>query len=541
MSPSSSPRIEARAWISEGARTPYAFVGIQNGVAQLCGQPNAFVGHRMWVPGDRRPRGLFAEWSWDGESLRAEVDPLGYFSLFVYARGNEIGVSPSILQLIAHGADPAPDRLALAVFHRIGFFVETDTPFAHIHTLPPGARLTWVRGVLKIENHHPAPAQTPDLTREQAVEAFIEIPRASIRCFLQQWDGPVALPLSGGRDSRHIFLEMLRQGRKPDTCITFHHGGRAFNNEVQAARALTARARVRHLLLGQPRRRLRDAIRALLINQLCSDEHAQMMPMHDFFCEQAMASIDGIGGDILTTPDDQAADYMNRSRRGDYGGIARNLAAGHARVISRPAHAGGAGALYSPELEDAAIDRIAAALRYYEDWPDPYQAFWFWNRTRREISFVSAAIMGGAATVFCPYLDPAMVETGLSLPWSITKDQQLHDDAIHRAFPEYADIPYAASFPSQLPPFIRRGRVTNLLDSVRVAAMARPASARRALLELFVSDGLQRAHANIYQLHAAFIDSMDRSEAKRLIALDEKLRKCATKGLDMVTDVFSND
>lgn len=249
----------------------------------------------------------------------------------------QIGISPSNFQLLAQGADPELDQDALAVFHRIGFFLEQDTPFAWIRTLPPGARLCWEDGALHVDGAQPA-LPTAELTRDQAVEAFIEIPRASIRRFLGQWGHPIALPLSGGRDSRHVLLEMLHQGRPPDTCLTFHHGGRALNHEMQAARALTARAGIHHTLLGKPRSRLRDAARVLLMTQLCADEHAQMMPMHDFLSGQKMASIDGIGGDILTTPDDMAAEFMQRAELGDYSGIARRLAAGHARVISRPGH-----------------------------------------------------------------------------------------------------------------------------------------------------------------------------------------------------------
>jgi hypothetical protein len=85
------------------------------------GTSKAFVGHRVG-PADSS-LGLYGSWSWDGTTLQAEVDPLGYFSLFVYQKGGEIAVSPSILQLLALGADPEPDPVALAVFHRIGHFL----------------------------------------------------------------------------------------------------------------------------------------------------------------------------------------------------------------------------------------------------------------------------------------------------------------------------------------------------------------------------------------------------------------------------------
>jgi asparagine synthase (glutamine-hydrolysing) len=517
--------------------TPFLHLRHAAGQTTAAGTARAFVGHRVG-PADSS-LGLHGSWAWDGTRLTAEVDPLGYFSLYVYQKSGEIAVSPSILQLLALGADPEPDLVALSVFHRIGHFLAEDTPFRHIKVLPPAGRLSWQGGVATVTGAAPIP-QEQALTRDQAVEAFIELPRASIRRFLAAWQGPLVLPLSGGRDSRHILLEMLHQGRKPDTVATFHQGGRYLDREVQAARALSMRTGVRHTLLGHPRRRMRDALRAILLTQLSADEHTQMMPMHDFIAgNSAMAALDGIGGDILTNPDNDAADFLDLARKGDYHGIARRLAAGHGRVISRSGHQGGAGAIYSPELEDAAMARIADAIRVFEAAPDPYQAFWFWNRTRREISFVSTGILGGAAMVGCPFLSPEFVTLGLSLPFSVTRDQKLHDDAIARAYPAYADIPYEAGFRSQPLPRLRRGRLTNVIDRLRVAAIAEPGGGGiPAIWRAILKSQLRPGPNDIYRLHARMVAAMDADKAKRLIALEDRLIREAPKGQQVVSDVY---
>ena len=530
--------MQSHPWIDAGADAPFVLLDVAAGAPVLKGQAQGFVGHRMQVPGDSRPRGLWGEWGFDGQTLTARVEPLGYFSLFVYTKGTQVAVSPSILQLLAQGADATVDEVALAVFHRVGFFVGDDTPFRHIKVLPPGGRLVWRDGVHRIEGAEPIPRVQP-ISREQAVEAFIEVPRAAIRRFLRSWDGPITLPLSGGRDSRHILLEMVQQGRKPDTCVTFHHGGRTLNAEVQAARAVAERVGVRHAILGRPRKRLRDSVRGLLMTQLCADEHAQMMPMHDYLTGSPSAAIDGIGGDILTNPDDWAAGFMERARRGDYAGIARGMAEGHGGVISRPGHRGGAGALFSPDLEQAAIDRIAAAVRRYDAAPDPYQAFWFYHRTRREISFVSTAVMGGAAMVFCPYLDPDFVDLGLSLPWSITCDQRLHDDAIFRAYPAAADIPFAAGFTSQPLSRLRVSRIGNAVDTLRIAALAGQGGMIAGVRAALPATPLWRGPADIYRLHRAFVGGMGSTEARRLQKLEARLSRAAPKGEKVVTHVHS--
>lgn len=517
--------------------TPFIHLRHEAGRTRVAGAARAFVGHR--AGSGESSLGLYGSWSWDGTRLTAEVDPLGYFNLYVYRKGSEIAVSPSILQLLALGADPEPDPVALAVFHRIGHFLAEDTPFRHIKVLPPAGRLTWQGGAATVTGGAPVPRERA-MTRDQAVEALIELPRAAIGQFLAAWQGPLILPLSGGRDSRHIFLELLHQGRKPDSVATFHQGGRYLDREVQAALSVSRRAGVRHTLLGHPRRRLRDGLRAVLLTQLCADEHAQMMPMHDFIAgTPGVAALDGIGGDILTNPDNDAADFFDCARKGDYDTIARRLAAGHGRVISRPGHSGGAGEIYSPDLEDAATARIAEAIRVFEAAPDPYQAFWFWNRTRREISFVSTGILGGAAMVGCPFLSPEFVTLGLSLPFAVTRDQKLHDDAIARAYPAFADIPYEAGFRSQPLPRLRRGRVSNVIDRLRVAPMVAPKGGRiPAILKTILKSPLRPGPNDIYRIHAQMIAAMDVDEAKRLIALEDRLIRQAPTGQQVVSDVY---
>ena len=528
----------SQPWIDQGPDTPFIFVVHGGEGATTKGESSAFLGHVLAGHGDTKPVGAFGKWSWDGSTLTAEVDTLGQFSLFVYSHNGRVGLSPSILQLLAQGADPTPDDVALAVFHRIGCFVDQDTPFAHIKVLPPGGKLRWSDGKLSVSGERPPAPGAAALNRDQAIEAIIEIPRAAIRRFVRQWQGKVALPLSGGRDSRHILLEMVHQGRKPDACITFHHGGSALSSEALAARAITERAGVRHLLLGRHRPWFRDVARALLTAQLCSDEHWQMMPIHDFLAHQDYATLDGIGGDILTTPGDVRSNHFELSLGTDDLLKARKVAEGHARVISSSGHTGGAAALYSPDLDAAAFDRIASAISEFQDTPDPFQGFLFWTRTRREIGFVSTTIMGGAPMVFCPYLDPEMVELGLSLPYSMTRDCELHDDAMHRAFPEFADIPFAEGFVEEPPGRARLQRLYTLFETCRVAAVATPDSAAATILKTFRSDGLQRFPSSIYWLHHQFVQNMDAGKAARLLALQDKLATNTRTGMGVVSDEF---
>ncbi|UOA26815.1 hypothetical protein [Pseudosulfitobacter sp. DSM 107133] len=494
----------------------------------------AQTGQASWRSGPALPDTvgrLHAAWDWDGSTLNANVDRHGFHSLFVYQKGDELGISPSLLALVAAGADTTPDTRALAVFHRIGVFINDDTPLKHIRTLPPNGRLTWQGGAAQISGDVVMPkAQT--ITRADAVDGMTHYFRQSMQRVLSAWDGPLFLPLSGGRDSRHILLEMLHQGRQPQACVTFHHNGAAMNGEALAARAIATRAGVAHDVLGHARPRLADALRAVLMTSLCSDEHAQMMPLHDYMMAAGGASFDGVAGDILTNPDDDAEAFFRLAEKDDFTGIARGLTSGHARVISEGVWGQGAGPILSPGQDDEVHEYIASAVRKYANAPDPYQMFWMYHRTRREINFVPQAILSPASPVFCPYLDRDFADFCLSLPYSVTRDQLLHDDVIATAYPDFADIPFAAGFPA---PAARSGGVMHKLRSVadvmRITASlgAEARQHRRAFLR--PPPQLKRGPDTMLRLHTLCLDGLDAARATQLLDIAAQLEAARPKQL----------
>ena len=454
-------------------------------------------------------------WAWDGVQLVAEVDGFGFYSLFVYEKQGEVMVSPSLLELVAQGADTTRDELALAVFHRVGIFINDETPLKHVRVLPPGGRLVWRAGRMEITGGAEMPV-SQRISRDDAVDGMISLFGQAVRRILTHCDGPIVLPLSGGRDSRHILLELLHQGRAPEACVTFHHNGYAFNSEAQAARALCQRAGIAHDVLGYARPRLADATRAMALTGLCADEHAQMMPLHDYFAQRDVIGFDGIAGDILTNPDDWADDFYKLAEKGDYRGIALGMIKGHGGVISRSEWGQGAGPVYSPGRDDEVLDHMGRAIAQYADAPDPYQMFWMFHRTRREINFVPQAILSPARQVFTPYLDPEFARFCLSLPYSVTKDQMLHDDAIARGFPEMSDIPYQEGFDQ--PAAGRCGighKWRNLQAAWQVSGALRPERRLRSTLGwVKAHPQLTRVHGAVYDLHQLCLDGLDATRAR---------------------------
>lgn len=267
--------------------TSYAEIGVDVApffLARREGDKVVTRGRECWLsapPG--KGAMLRGQWAWCDGVLGAQVDRYGFFNLFCYEKDGVIALSPSLLQLVAEGCDATPDRRALAVFHRLGIFVGDDTPLAHVRVLPPGGKLHWDgSGPARITGGEAVPREQ-QIDRDGAVEGMIEHFRAAVGRALAECPGPFHVPLSGGRDSRHILLEVLHQGRRPTACVTFHHNGAALNREAQAARALCQRLGVAHDILGYARPRIADTFRALAMTGLCADKHAQMMPLHDYF------------------------------------------------------------------------------------------------------------------------------------------------------------------------------------------------------------------------------------------------------------------
>jgi hypothetical protein len=121
--------------------------------AKIAGGQTLTAGTRQACLGD--PRGthlagnqgqLFAGWQWDGRCLRVSADRYGIYPLFYFSLENEFAVGPSVSALLARLGHAAVDHDAMAVFLRLGFFLDEDTPFQHIRALAPGARLVWEGG-----------------------------------------------------------------------------------------------------------------------------------------------------------------------------------------------------------------------------------------------------------------------------------------------------------------------------------------------------------------------------------------------------------
>lgn len=414
------------------------------------GQAACFLGHQLPSPGRERPDGIFAEWAWDGARLLARTDRYGFQPLFYYVREGEVGLSPSVPKLLLEGAPTELDDDAFAVFLRLGFFLGEDTPFRAVRALPPGATLEWRHGALRVagELFLSRPAE---IGRTAAIEGYVELFRRAVHRRLPP-DNEFAVPLSGGRDSRHILLELCAAGRPPKLCATVRHHPPRIDQDAEVAAQVAAAVGVPHVILEQRASRFEAELRKNLRTGFGSDEGTHFLPLRDDLAGRVTAIWDGMGSDVLSAGLFLDAERLALFRSGRLAALADRLLNTEARVegllVFEPARR------FSRER---ALARLEQELRRHVEAPNPVGSFFFWNRTRREIALMPAFMFAPEIVKLCPYLDHDLYDFLAALPAELLLDHSLHTEAIRAAYPAYADLPYEA--PDKLFRFDRRQRV----------------------------------------------------------------------------------
>jgi asparagine synthase (glutamine-hydrolysing) len=381
------------------------------------------VGHRIRLA-DGSTDGIYAGWSWNGRELVVDQDRYGFFPLFEWASGETRVLSTDLVTLLDRGAPRALDLDALSVFVRVGFFVGADTPFKAIRAVLP----------------RPLARRTLEIPRSQAVDGFIDLFRQSMARRLPS--APFVMPLSGGRDSRHILFELRDAGRPPAACVTVRHFPPRANDDEVIAREICNGLGLQHRMIAQPQDRASLERRKNLLTHLCTDEHAQFIVMAEHLRAHTRETYDGIAGDVLSQSTYLRPEVHALFRRGDYDGVAAFVLDGYGITMSDSALE----RVLAPEFcrdlsRERAVARLASEIARHADAPNPVGSFFLYNRTRREVALAPYGLMRDL-TVFAPYLDRDLFDFLSALPAELLMDRALHTDAIARAWPQHVHLPY---------------------------------------------------------------------------------------------------
>lgn len=435
-----------------------AYVRIRKGADRIVVDGDAeftlFAADPTAAPPDDAPR---AGWAWDGERLTIRSDRFGFLPLFHHADAEGIVVATSLFTIVRLvPAAAVIDEPALAVFLRLGFFLGEDTCFAPIRALPPDAELVW-SSATGLRVHAAGGYWMPRAaacTREAAVRRFDEAVRWAVTR-LAPHHGTWVLPLSGGRDSRHLLLALAAGGHKPDRCVSARHYPPKGDDDTRVAALLAHAVGVPHVVVGQRPDMLRAELRKNRATHLGVLEHGWFVAAADTFGRMATGVWDGIAGDVLS-----AGLFLDRQRLSLFESDRLDTLAdvllgddSYLRLLLRRRWRRTFG-------RAAAVARVRAELARHRDAANPVGSFFFWNRTRRAVALSPFALIRRRCFVIAPYLHPDVYGVLASLPAAMLLDHTFHTDTISRCYPEFAHLPYEEKSARQAVPaaLFRTGR-----------------------------------------------------------------------------------
>jgi hypothetical protein len=385
--------------------------------------------------------GVYLQWEWDGLRLSVQNDRYGLYPLFYCARGDFIFVSPSLERVVRGNSQRVLNWNALAVFHRLGHFVGEDTPFEDVHFMPPNSTLTWEGGRLELRSgatHLGKPVDT-GASFDEIVDRYVALFAQAVARRPPGSD-TFTVPISGGRDSRHILLELAKQGHVPKFCPTVKYRPPATNEDTRIARLLAQRLGISHVEVDKPDSFFMAALKDVHLTNHCGGGHGWVLPVASALAGQVDALYDGLAGSVLSGGFMLAPEKINLFRERKFDVLAR-LLLGEGRnedslrqVLSAD--------IYRRIPLGFAVQRMAAELERHADQPNPVLSFVFWNRTRRCVASIPFAIMHQVPHVHVPYLDHELFDFLFALDASVVDGNRLHDETIRRAYPAFADIPY---------------------------------------------------------------------------------------------------
>lgn len=379
---------------------------------------------------------VFAEWTWNGETLTLTNDRHGYFPVYYFCGENEFAVSSSIEKLLEIAGKIEFDEDALALFLRLGWLIGEDTIFKNIRALAPASVLTWEKGVLKTESKEILAPKPLRISRQEAIETYAELFQKAIEKTVPP-DKKFIVPLSGGRDSRHITLALCKANLKPLACATILHPPPRANEDARIAAKVCEATKIKHILLEQKRPRVEAEMFKNKKFGFSVYEHAWFLALADYITENPCAIYDGIAGDVLSAGHFLTEKRLKLFNEENFHALADDIleAEGYIpKLLTKN--------LYAIYNRERAVNHLIEELTKYKNHPNAVSAFYFYSRTRRCIAPVPFALSGDEAQVVMPYLETEVFEFLSALPSELFLDHEFHTETIRFAFPEFAHIPF---------------------------------------------------------------------------------------------------
>ena len=239
---------------------------------------------------------IYARWEWKEGKLRVQTCFSGVVPLYYSLTANRLVISTSLSVVVKCIDRRNLDEDALSVFLRLGYFISDSTPFQFIKVFGPSTNFTFPCGQLPATRYK-LPIRR-EISMSDARQRYIELFHQSMASRLPV-DERFAMPITGGRDSRHILLELLRLNRRPEVLYTSEVFPPRVTNDIEIGKAVAKQCGLPHVVIPSPRRRLPAEIANIKATDYCADEHSWAVNIPVYLGQGYRRGHDGINGGIL--------------------------------------------------------------------------------------------------------------------------------------------------------------------------------------------------------------------------------------------------
>lgn len=182
----------------------------------------------------RSANGLFAVVLQREDGWIAATDHARTFPLFYREHDGDCDVSDDVDALLAPNVQKKMDKKAAHVFRFTGFTIGRSTLLENVSQIQAGEVVQFQNGNLKRMFYFRFAQNTENMTYDEAKHQLINILHNVGKRLVDALDGrPVAVPLSGGYDSRLIVYLLHQQNYQQVTCFTY--GKKHQNQELNRA------------------------------------------------------------------------------------------------------------------------------------------------------------------------------------------------------------------------------------------------------------------------------------------------------------------
>ncbi|HEY6729933.1 MAG TPA: hypothetical protein VI039_02795 [Solirubrobacterales bacterium] len=437
----------------------------QQSILLLDRDPVAWQGARQrglgWVEGDARsPAPTYADWRAAGEAGICGL-VLDGRQRFLHSAVN--GVAP--LYWLEHdGAvyfssriDPlvqtSPELLSIdweawAAILTIRVPVADRTPFAEIKRLPQSSLLRRRFGGTRLREERWLWAE---IEPDRSVGVAAEAAAAALGELLAPLPGEILCPLSGGRDSRMLFMELARSGRVA-AAITASDDEGELREEELAAPVATAFGVPQERLLGTEADYPTEWEERARRSEYQLVDHAWLVPVAERLAATGSPLPDGLAIDVFASsgPPFYSEEVLDTSdpRAATLALFEMLRHWGHAHVALEES-------LQEPVVSTARQQYLAAARRF-EGHPSQCVLALYSTRTRRGVSTNPTGLFGDRSWTITPGVADPFARAVLSTSLAEKADGKLYRAIFEILAPQIAALPATAEVPRNPPHLPRR-------------------------------------------------------------------------------------